>query len=101
MQNEIAADKQLRKRITLTGDPKFFDLAQATNPRRKERDHRLAQAQAGARNPGGGDDGAGTGAGNRGSSSQTDAQAQPAGGKFDIEVLRALGDVHLVAPGEP
>ena len=31
MQNEIAADKQLRKRITLTGDPKFFDLAQATS----------------------------------------------------------------------
>ncbi len=93
VQKEIAADKQLRKRITLTGDPKFYDLAQATTldakseiivwlkPKPEPATPAVAATVPATGSP----------------SSQT--PAQPGTGKFDIEVLRALGDVHLIAPG--
>ena len=97
MQNEIAADKQLRKRITLTGDPKFFDLAQATTLDAKNEIIVWLKPKAEPATPA-----VATTApapATVASSSQAQAKAQPGGGKFDIEVLRALGDVHLLAPG--
>ena len=99
MQNEIAADKQLRKRITLTGDPKFFDLAQATTLDAKNEIIVWLKPKAEPATPA-----VATtvpAPATVASSSQTQAKAQPGGGKFDIEVLRALGDVHLLAPGGP
>ena len=106
MQNEIAADKQLRKRITLTGDPKFFDLLQATTldakteiivwlkpkpepatePRRWRRIRRRRPATVALSSP---------------SQAEAQAQAKPAGGKFDIEVLRAWATFICSPPGGP
>ena len=99
MQNEIAADKQLRKRITLTGDPKFFDLAQATSLDAKNEIIVWLKPKAEPATPEVATTVPATTTTAVASSSQTEAKAQPAGGKFDIEVLRALGDVHLLAPG--
>jgi hypothetical protein len=109
-QNELGADKQLRKRITLTGDPKFYDFPQATTldaksqiivwlkpkpepaaaektptaPATGSSSSSAAQVQAKTQTQ---------------AQAQAQAQAQPGGGKFEIEVLRAVDDVHLVAPG--
>jgi hypothetical protein len=88
-QNEIAADRLPRKRITLTGDPRFYDLAQATTLDAKSQIIVWLKPKpepAGAEKPGP-------------ATTQVQGQAQPGGGKFDIEVLRAVDDVHLVAPG--
>ena len=97
MQNEIAADNQLRKRITLTGDPKFFDLAQAMTLDAKNEIIVWLKPKAEPATPAVATTVPAPAA--AASSSQAEAKAQPAGGKFDIEVLRALGDVHLLAPG--
>ena len=46
--DEVGPDKQVQKKITLTGNPKFVDTTQATNleGRKPIEDHRLAEAQA-------------------------------------------------------
>jgi hypothetical protein len=99
MQNEIAADKQLRKRITLTGDPKFFDLAQATTLDAKNEIIVWLKPKTEPATPAVATTVPAPAATTVASSSQAEAKAQPGGGKFDIEVLRALGEVHLLAPG--
>jgi hypothetical protein len=97
-QNEITADKQLRKRITLTGDPKFFDLAQATTLDAKTEiivwlkpKPELPAAEVATTV-------ATTGTASSSDKGPAQVQTQAGPGKFEIEVLRATDDVHLLAP---
>jgi hypothetical protein len=105
-QNEIGADKQLRKRITLTGDPRFYDLPQATTLDAKSQI--IIWLKPKPEPPASDKTTTALAAGSSASSpaqvpsqtqAQAQAQAQPGGGKFEIEVLRAVDDVHLVSPG--
>jgi hypothetical protein len=104
-QNEIGADKQLRKRITLTGDPRFYDLAQATTLDAKSQIIIWLKPKAEPAAPVNTTTAAAAGSSpspvqvQSPAQAQAQAQAQPGGGKFDIELLRAVDDVHLVAPG--
>ena len=102
--DEIGPDKQIQKKITLTGKPKFVDLTQATNLQGRQPASRIIvwlkpkskpEASAADRptnlatavpKPEGG--------------AATPKPADPASGAFRIDRLLALDDVRLTAPGQ-
>jgi hypothetical protein len=96
-QNELGIDKMPRKRIKLTGDPKFFDLAQGTNLDSKKEiivwlKPKPETATASAATS--------TTTTTTTTTQTATASTQPAAnGAFEIEKLRALVDVHLTSPG--
>ena len=98
MQNELASDHTPRKRITLTGDPKFIDVGQATLDSKKEiivwlkpKPETAATVTAPAPAP--------VPATATATAATTGPATQSGNGAFQMEKLRATDDVHLTSPG--
>ncbi|MEA2632406.1 MAG: hypothetical protein QOE66_2625, partial [Chloroflexota bacterium] len=92
VQNELNSEKMPRKRITLTGDPKFSDSGQATLDAKKEIIVWLKPKPGPA-------DATPNATTTPAAPAAAGSATQPAGGSYEIEKLRALQDVHLTSPG--